>query len=92
MDDTIHYIETIAMDVACVWFAFWGLRRKYELDEKLDRRAWMVRLTIVLIGLVSLLFRSPEFMYERLIFGIAAAAVIVWPNFAYRISRIGKKD
>ena len=91
MVDTLTYLKTIALEVMCIWFVAWGLRRKYELDEALDTRAWIVRVTIILIGTVCLLFRSPSFMYERLVFGGAAAAVTVWPNFAYRISRIGMK-
>jgi hypothetical protein len=90
--DTYTYLRTIALEIATIWFVAWGLRKKYELDETLDLRGWIVRAVVVLVGFMSLCFRSPEYMYARVIGGGAATAMIVWPNFAYHISRGGRDD
>jgi hypothetical protein len=92
MVDTFTYIKSIALDITAIWFVGWGLRKRYELDEKLDTRAWTVRIILIVAGFISLFFRSPKFMYVRIIFAGAAAVAIVWPNVAYRISRIGKME
>lgn len=92
MVDTFTYIKSIALDITAVWFVGWGLRKKYDLDENLDMRAWTVRIILIVAGFISLFFRSPNFMYVRIIFAGAATVAIVWPNVAYRISRIGRRE
>jgi hypothetical protein len=91
MIDTVAYIEACASEAICIWFTAWILRRKYELDETMDRPAWAARLGLIALGIVSLCFRSPSFEYGRLFFAGLAVVVLAWPNLAWRISRVFAK-
>jgi len=92
MIDTINYVRVIAINAACMWFVAWGIRRKYELDYKLDKRAWIIRISIIALGVICLCFRSASFKYERLFFGVAADVFLLWPNFAYHLSVMSRRD
>ena len=81
LEGRLLYASQIAEGTASVWFVFWALRRKYELDEKLSLRAQTLRLIVVAIacGLTML----SGFGAVRVIAWISGTAFLAWPNLAH---------
>ena len=73
-----------------LWFALWGLRRKFELDIPLNSRGRLIR-SVVVLG--CWLVASLPLVHAGLFRIILVAAVLVglafliWPNVVVRISR-----
>jgi hypothetical protein len=82
LSDTISYLSGLTAGAVSIWFFFWPLRRKYELDYKLDSTAQRVRWSIVLAGFGVALLPGPQFKTARIIAGIILVAFLAWPNFA----------
>jgi hypothetical protein len=85
-----NVMELIASAIG-VWFAAWGIRRKYQLDLHLDRTAqllrWVVVAGSVVLGRVGAMTSEPLRLVSALVF----LAFIAWPNFAYHLALLLRK-
>ncbi len=57
----MQYLEGLATSAATIWFTFWGVRSKYELDYPLNRTGHLIRWTFVGLGFLAALARAPQF-------------------------------
>jgi len=87
-----HYFSRLAADVACIWFAVWAIRKRYDVDEKLDRAAQTVRWCIVATSFGLVLVPGPEFKLVRIVAGVLLLAFLCWPNFAYHLRQLFKRS
>jgi hypothetical protein len=76
----------LAQSEVCIWFVFWAYRRRYELDEKLDRRAKLVRWSIVGVCYVLGCLPGPRFGPAKAVALVVGLAFFCWPNFAYHLT------
>jgi hypothetical protein len=76
--------------IANIWFCVWAIRHKGELDYDLDTMAKWIRWTVVAIFLGTPIFR-PELFGPRptlhVCSGMVGLLFLVWPNFAYHLTR-----
>jgi hypothetical protein len=71
-----------------VWFVVWAIRRKGELDYKLDGTAKGIRWLIVLLFLGTAV-QAPWLLNPpsvRLCVGFIGLGFLVWPNLAYHLT------
>jgi len=81
----------LAQSGVCIWFVFWAYRRKYELDEKLDRRAKIVRWLVVAVCYVLASLPGPRFGPAKAVAMVGGLAFFCWPNFAYRLTNLFRR-
>ena len=73
-----------------VWFAFWAIRRRGELDIPLDRTAKALR-WIVAISFLSFPFAFPHLIDSyafRISVGLVGWAFLCWPNLAFYLTKL----
>jgi hypothetical protein len=80
----------ILSSIIGVWFVFWAIRSKGELDHKLSPTGRLIRWFFVAscLGGVLLapdLFEPPNFRLGVFTIGMA---FLVWPNFAFHLNRV----
>jgi len=80
---TFLYASQLAEDAASVWFVSWALRRRYELDYKLDRREQILRGAVIAFTFGLTLLPGPNFAAVRIVAGISGIAFLAWPNLAH---------
>jgi hypothetical protein len=68
-----------------VWLPCWGLRRKYELDYKLDRFAQYARCSILALCLIVIDFQIVPPGNWAAVIGVIFLGFLAWPNFTYHI-------
>jgi hypothetical protein len=78
----------LSAEAACIWFAFWAVRRKYELDYKLDRTAQTVRWLKVAISVPLGQLGARIFEPLRIFSAFLFLAFLAWPSFAYQLTRL----
>lgn len=81
-------IGTVAA-IVNVWFAFWAIRRRGELDIPLDRTAKAVR-WMVALSFLSFPFAFPHLIDSyafRLSVGLVGWAFLCWPNLAFHFTK-----
>jgi hypothetical protein len=76
----------------CIWFPFWGFRRKYELDEKFDFPAKVVRWSAVGVCYVLGSLPGPKFGPAKAVALVVGLSFLCWPNFAYRVRNLLKQE
>src|SRR6266849_6619181 len=91
MTEGIQTYLKLAADAACIWLAFWALRRKYELDYKLDPMARTIRWLIVAASVPLARIGAVKFEPLRVFSAFLFLAFLVWPNLAYHLARIFRK-
>jgi len=84
-------IFSIAISTAAkalgLWFVFWAIRRRGELDVELDRVGQSVRWIFVILGfLLVAVFSRLGLDYARIGALIVALGFLCWPNFAYHLT------
>jgi hypothetical protein len=72
----------------CIWLLVWSLRRRADLDERLDRAAHAIRWLIAIGGWILLSIPGPTLGPLRAIAGVMGLAFLCWPNFAYHLLRL----
>jgi hypothetical protein len=88
----LEYMGGLAASAASVWLLFWAIRRTYEVDEKLDRRAQILRWSIIAAGFAATLPPGSTFKWVRIIGGFLGLAFLCWPNFAYHLRHLGRRN
>jgi hypothetical protein len=81
----MDFASKMTANLVCIWFAFWAIRSRYEVDEKLDGKAHIVRWSIIVGSYAALLLPGPEFKIIRIVALTILLAFLCWPNFAYRL-------
>lgn len=81
----------LAQAEVCIWFVVWGIRRKGEMDEKLDRTMHMVRWAIACGGWLLASIPGTRFGPARAVIGIVGFAFLCWPNFAYHLTNVFRR-
>jgi hypothetical protein len=77
-------------NISPLLFVSWAIRSKYDLDESRDRRAKVVRWSIILgSALVIAIPVVPRSI--ALPFVIPFFAFVLWPNFAVGLSRVARR-
>ena len=89
--DMFLYASQLAEGAASVWFVSWALRRRYELDCKLDRREQILRWAFIAAAFGLTLLRAPEFSAVRVLAGISGIAFLAWPNLAQHTMRLAEQ-
>jgi hypothetical protein len=83
-------VAEITAAVCNIWFVVWAIRSRGELDYELDPTAKRIRWVIVAIFLGTPIFR-PELLGPRPTLRVCIWTVgllfLVWPNFAYHLTR-----
>jgi len=78
----------IAASVACIWFSVWAFRRRYEVDETLDRPMQVVRWVTVFAAWGLIQIPGPRWGMVRVIAGFVGLGFLCWPNFAFHTVRL----
>lgn len=86
-----NYISRLTADVACVWLGVWAVRKKYEVDEELDRAAQIIRWSVVAVSFAVMSVPGPEFKLARILAAVVLLAFLCWPNFAYQLRQMFKR-
>lgn len=74
--------------VGSIWFCSWAIRRKGEFDYPLDSAAKIIRWIAVAV-LMGIPASSPSLPINlRRVLGFSGLAFLVWPNFAYHLTRL----
>ena len=84
-------IGEITAAICNIWFVVWAVRSKGELDYDLDPTAKRIRWIIVAIFLGTPIFRPQLFGPRpavRLCVALVGLLFLVWPNFAYHLTRL----
>jgi hypothetical protein len=92
MGVTDSYVGGLAANAVCIWFAFWAIRRKYELDYPLDIWAQVVRWSLVGLSFALTLPDGSQYKLLRILAGIALLAFLAWPNFAYHLVQLFRRS
>ena len=82
---TLSYASQVAKGAVAVWFVSWALRRKYELDQRLDWRAQTVRWMLISIAYGLTLLGGSNLAVVRITAWILGTTFLAWPNLAYYI-------
>lgn len=85
------FFSSAASTMVSVWVLMWGIRRKGELDYKLDDTAKHIRWLMVVLGLATgTISTVPRIDFAPgVLFGwIWATAFLAWPNFAYHLTAL----
>lgn len=80
-------LATIA-SVGSIWFCTWAIRRGGEFDYQLDFTAKIIRWLAVVV-FMGLPVEIPKLLTpsERVVLGFIGVGFLVWPNFAYHLTR-----
>jgi hypothetical protein len=88
-----RFYGSLSMQICCMWFAAWGVRKKYELDEAMDLLSRTIRWSGVIVGLMVGYFpRGAELKWVRICGGLIGLAFLCWPNFAVSLSHAFRND
>lgn len=83
MGGTILYASQLAEGAASIWFVSWALRRRYELDYKLDQSESILRWSVIVFAFGLTLLGGHSFAVVRIVAGIFGVAFLAWPNLAH---------
>jgi hypothetical protein len=75
----MEYAGGLIEKVLPIWIAAWAFQREYKLDRKLDRGMQMLPWAVAFAG----------FALDG---AFTALAFLCWPNFAYRLMRLFRRD
>ncbi len=78
----------LAAEAVSVWLAFWAIRRKYDLDYRLDRTAQILRWVIIAAAVGLGRLGAQKFEPLRIFSAFLFLSFLAWPNFAYHLTRI----
>ena len=81
----------LALNGVCIWFVFWAYRRKYEVDAKLDRRAKIVRWSVVGLCFALASLPGPRLGPAKGIAMLVGLVLFCWPNFAYYLTNFFRR-
>ena len=76
--------------IANIWFVAWAVRHRGELDYELDSTAKLVR-WLLAITCLGVAIRFPQLLNPpplRVCIAFLGVAFVVWPNFAYYLTRL----
>ena len=79
-----------ATTILNIWFVWWAIRFKGELDYMLDLTARVIRWLVIAICL-GFVCGLPELVYPptlRVCVAFIGVAFLVWPNLAYHATRV----
>jgi hypothetical protein len=86
------YAGGLIEKVLGIWIAAWAFRRKYELDQKLDRGMQTLRWAVVFAGFALAEIPGSKAAWARLSGGFTALAFLCWPNFACHVTRLFRRE
>jgi hypothetical protein len=89
LEETLANARRLAQLEVCIWFAAWSIRRRGELDEKLDRAALALRWVVAVAG--WLLASRPGPGYVRAVALILSLAFLCWPNLAWHTVSLARR-
>lgn len=75
----------------CVWLAFWAIRRKYELDYKLDRSMQALRWLVVVGAILLARYAAETSELLRVLSALVFLSFLAWPNLAYHLVRVSRE-
>lgn len=81
----LAYASRLVQTAVCLWLVCWGVRRKYELDYKLDSRTQKTRWAIISVCFLCAMLQGDEFKWLRILSGIIGLGFVAWPNLAYHL-------
>ncbi len=83
----ISHVSFLVEKSIGIWFVFWAIRRKADVDYKLSGTAKTVRWTVVGAGYV-LGAGLPGPAVTRVVPGLTGICFLCWPNLAYHLSNL----
>jgi hypothetical protein len=81
----VRGVGGFAAAVACIYFAAWRFRQKYEVDYLLDGFGRIVRWAVVAIGFAVANIPGPNTGLVRLCGFNIGLLFLCWPNCAYHL-------
>lgn len=72
----------LAQAEVCLWFAAWAIRRKGEMDLRLDRAAHWLRWMVVVAGWLLASIPGGRYGAPRAAAGLIGLLFLCWPNIA----------
>jgi len=78
--------------VVGIWLSAWVIRKRAEIDERLDKISIACRWGVVLVGFAIAQLPGPQFRTARLIGEWVALPFLCWPNLAYQVTRQLRRD
>src|SRR5215470_6449101 len=71
-----------------IWVSVWAIRRKSDVDYRLDSTEKTIRWSIAFIGLSVTRLPGSSLGYVRLAGLLLGMAFLCWPNFAHHLARL----
>lgn len=87
MEEFLARLELIVTGGANLLVTSWAIRKFYDLDEPRDRRAGVIRWTIVATGVIICAMPIPYRVGIGGPTGLVTAAFLLWPNCSVHLSR-----
>jgi hypothetical protein len=76
----------------CIWLVIWSIRRRGEMDEKLDTTAKLIRWAFVVGGWLLASIPGGKFGPFRAVAGVLGLIFLCWPNFAYHVAHLVRRN
>lgn len=70
-----------------IWLTFFGFRRKYGLDHKLDRTGRFIRWFVVLFSAALVVLELVPPGNVAAVIALTSLGFLAWPNFAFYLTR-----
>jgi hypothetical protein len=88
LGETLRGAVGLLERAAGIWFVSWAIRRGGEFDYKLNWVGKLVRWAVVLLAFsLSVVFSRLGKDLYRLVALFVGLAFLVWPNFAYHLTK-----
>jgi hypothetical protein len=81
-EQMLNTAKWLAQGEVCLWFAAWSIRRKGEMDMRLDRAAHWLRWIVVVGGWLLASIPGGKYGAPRAVAGLVGLAFLCWPNIA----------
>ena len=76
----------------CIWLVVWSIRRRGDMDEKLDRTAKAFRWAVVGAGWILAAVPGGRLGPPRAVAGVLGLAFLCWPNLAYHFVNFLRRE
>jgi|SRR6476646_1487353 len=93
LTNIFSFYGAFSAKIACIWLAFWAIRKSGDVDYPLDNFARGIRWLIVVIGFtLGYYIPGPNLAYLRVIAGSVGLALLCWPNLAYHLANLCRRS
>lgn len=87
-----YHTSSFAAGVICIWLSVWAIRKKADVDYKLDSTSQLLRWALVVVGFLVAHLPGSSLGYVRVGGYVVGLAFLCWPNFAYHLTHLVHRD